>query len=129
MVGQEDQNNEDVIFAKAFNFAQTDIMTRFRYGPFNRFRKNNKGEEAIRVCHAYVDKFVDDALRFRQGLDDEKKVGSEKDERYFFIQEVAKQTTDRKRIREELINILLAGRDTTASLLSNMFFELSLIHI
>ena len=30
-----------------------------------------------------------------------------------------------KRIREELINILLAGRDTTASLLSNMFFELA----
>lgn len=125
MVGQEDEKNEDVIFAKAFNFAQDDIMTRFRFGPFDRFRKNEKGEEAIRICHAYIEKFVDDALRFRQELDDDKKVGSEKDEKYFFIQEVAKQTTDKKRIREELINILLAGRDTTASLLSNMFFEVA----
>ncbi|KAL6702655.1 hypothetical protein ACN47E_001278 [Coniothyrium glycines] len=125
MVGQEDENNEDVIFAKAFNFAQDDVTARFRYGPLDRFRKNDKGKEAIRICHAYIDKFVDDALRFREQLDNEKKVGSEKNEKYFFIQEVAKQTNDKKRIREELINILLAGRDTTASLLSNMFFELA----
>jgi cytochrome P450 len=67
---------------------------------------------------------VDDALRFRQELDTEKSAGT-KDDKYYFIQEVAKQTTDQKRIREELINILLAGRDTTASLLSNMFFEIA----
>lgn len=124
-VGQEDENNEDVIFGKAFNFAQDDILTRFRYGPLDRFRKNEKGEEAIRVCHAYIEKFVDDALHFREQLDAEQKAGFEKDEKYYFINEVAKQTTDRKRIREELVNILLAGRDTTASLMSNMFFEIS----
>lgn len=125
MVGEEDENNEDIIFGKAFNYAQLDITTRTRYGPFNRFRKNIEGEEAIRICHTYIEKFVDDALQFREQLDAEKKVGNQKEEKYFFIQEVAKQTKDRKRIRDELINILLAGRDTTASLLSNMFFELA----
>ena len=34
------------------------------------------------------------------------------------------QTSDRTRIRSELLNILLAGRDTTAALLTNLFFEL-----
>jgi cytochrome P450 len=124
MVGQNDANNEDLIFSKSFNFAQEDITIRTRYGIFDRFRKNEEGKKAIEICHAYIDKFVADALRFRQELDTEKGAGS-KDEKYYFIQEVAKQTTDQKRIREELINILLAGRDTTASLLSNMFFEIA----
>ena len=35
------------------------------------------------------------------------------------------QTSDTFRIRSELLNILLAGRDTTASLLSNVFHTLS----
>ncbi|KAI4623404.1 hypothetical protein J4E83_004798 [Alternaria metachromatica] len=124
MVGQEDANNEDVIFSKAFTTAQDDITTRTRWGIFDRFRKNPEGKKAISICHAYVDKFVDDALRFREELDAEKSAGG-KDDKYYFIQEVAKQTTDKKRIREELINILLAGRDTTASLLSNMFFQIA----
>lgn len=124
MVGQEDESNEDVIFSKAFNFAQEDITMRLRLGVFDRFRNNTKGEEAIQICHRYIERFVDDALEFRKQLDKEKLSGA-KDEKYYFIQEVAKQTTDKKRIRDELINILLAGRDTTASLLSNMFFQLA----
>jgi cytochrome P450 len=125
MVGQGDENNEDLIFGKAFNYAQDDITARLRFGPFYRFMNNQKAEEAIKICHTYIDKFVDGALRFRKELDEEKQAGNDRDEKYYFIQEVAKQTTDRKRIREELINILLAGRDTTASLLSNMFFEVA----
>jgi cytochrome P450 len=108
-----------------FNYAQDDIVTRLRLGPLDRFRKNVKGEEAIRICHAYIDKFVDDAIRFKQEQDEEKTAGSQKEDRYIFIHELAKQTTDRKRLRDELVNILLAGRDTTASLLSNMFFEIA----
>jgi cytochrome P450 len=125
IVGQEDENNEDVIFGKAFNFAQHDVSVRARLGIFDRFRKNEEGEQAIKICHSYIDRFVDDALEFRKKLDEEKVAGDQKDEKYYFIQEVAKQTTDRKRIRDELLNILLAGRDTTASLLSNMFFQLA----
>lgn len=124
-LGQDETNNEDAIFSKAFNYAQDDVATRFRYGIFDRFRKNVKGKEAIKICHAYIEKFVDSALEFRQALESEDKSGAGKDDKYYFIQEVAKQTTDKKRIREELINILLAGRDTTASLLSNMFFQIA----
>jgi cytochrome P450 len=124
MFGQEDEKNEDVIFGKAFNFALHDITVRLRLGIFNRFRKNPEGEKAIRICHTYIEKFVDRALESRKQMDEESYTGP-KNEKYYFIQEVAKQTTDKKRIRDELINILLAGRDTTASLLSNMFFQLA----
>lgn len=127
MVGQDDSTNEDAIFARAFNYAQADILTRVRLGFLDRFRKNKEGKEAIRICHEYVDKFVDDAVRWREEKDAEKAIKGvdTKEERYVFIHELAKQTNDKKRIRDELINILLAGRDTTASLLSNMFFEIA----
>jgi cytochrome P450 len=124
MVGQGGEDNEDVVFGKAFNLAQENVTTHFRYGPFYRFMNNIEAKKAIQVCHAYIERFVDEALKIRQDSDAEKTAGSGKD-KYFFIQEVVKQTTDKERIREELINILLAGRDTTASLLSNMFFQLA----
>ncbi|OSS54343.1 hypothetical protein B5807_00563 [Epicoccum nigrum] len=125
MANQKEDDNEDVVFGKMFNYAQDDIATRLRLGPLDRFRKNVKGKEAIQICHTYIEKFVDDAIKFKQEQDEEKKTGSQQNERYIFIHELAKQTQDRQRIRDELINILLAGRDTTASLLSNMFFEIA----
>ncbi|KAH6616873.1 cytochrome P450 [Boeremia exigua] len=118
--GDKSDDNEDVAFGKMFNFAQDDVAVRLRLGPLDRFRKNTKGEDAIRVCHEYIARFVDDAISFAQSP-----AAQKTPERYVFIHELAKQTTDRNRIRDELINILLAGRDTTASLLSNLFFELA----
>lgn len=42
-----------------------------------------------------------------------------------FLDELAKETQDPLRIRAELLNFLLAGRDTTASLLGNAWFILA----
>ncbi|ORY17853.1 cytochrome P450 alkane hydroxylase-like protein [Clohesyomyces aquaticus] len=121
----KEAENEDTVFAKAFTFAQEDVVTRSRLGFLDRFRRNKEGKEAIRICHEYVDKWVADAVRIREQLDNAEKGGRGQEERYVFIQELAKQTKDKKRIRDEVMNILLAGRDTTASLLSNMFFEIA----
>ncbi len=38
---------------------------------------------------------------------------------------MAKSTTDPRELRHEILNVLTAGRDTTASLLSNAFFMLA----
>lgn len=50
---------------------------------------------------------------------------SDDSSRYIFLPELVRQTQDPVRIRSELLNILLAGRDTTASLLSNVWWTLS----
>ncbi|KAF1999611.1 cytochrome P450 alkane hydroxylase-like protein [Amniculicola lignicola CBS 123094] len=124
--GTDNEKNEDAVFAKAFTVAQADVLTRIRLGFLDKFRQNKEGNDAIKICHEYVEQFVDDAIRWREEKDAEKAAGAEKEEeRYVFIHELAKQTNDKKRIRDELTNVLLAGRDTTASLLSNMFFEIS----
>ncbi|MCJ1385152.1 hypothetical protein MMC17_008271 [Xylographa soralifera] len=49
----------------------------------------------------------------------------ENDGRYVFLQELAKQTGNEKELRDQIINTLIAGRDTTASLMSSMLFVLS----
>ena len=53
------------------------------------------------------------------------KANPQPDGRYTFLNELICQTSDHVQIRSELLNILLAGRDTTASLLSNVWHTLS----
>jgi cytochrome P450 len=108
-------------FAQSFNEAQDACAMRFRLGMLRHLRKDRKGEEAMRICHEFVGQFVDEALRYREAIDLEKK-GAQPEEKYIFLHELAKDTKDKKRLGDELLNVLLAGRDTTASLLSNMWF-------
>ncbi|OXV09428.1 hypothetical protein Egran_02809 [Elaphomyces granulatus] len=44
--------------------------------------------------------------------------------RYVFLEALAEETRDRKILRDQLLNILLASRDTTASLLTSSFYYL-----
>lgn len=62
-------------------------------------------------------------LLSQQEVDVEKE--GESDERYVFLYELAKQTGNQKELRDQIINTLIAGRDTTASLMSSTLFMLS----
>jgi cytochrome P450 len=110
-------------FAKSFNKAQEYVagLGRITFAGF--FGLSDKaGEQDIKICHEFVDQFVDEAVRYR---DDVEKRGNVKEEKYVFLHQLAQATKDKKRLRDELLNVLLAGRDTTASLLSNMWFMLA----
>ncbi len=48
-----------------------------------------------------------------------------KEERYVFLYELAKQTGDVQELRDHVINTLIAGRDTTAALMSSTIFTVS----
>ncbi|KAE8149953.1 cytochrome P450 [Aspergillus avenaceus] len=113
-------------FATAFNYAQEAIAWHTRVGPLRVFFRDPKAQESIKVCHDLVEQFVEKALKYRANYDEEKAgADGDKKQKYLFLQGLAEQTGDRRRIRDELMNVLLAGRDTTASLLSNMFFMLA----
>lgn len=86
-----------------------------------------KGE--YRIVHDYVDRLVERAVVNRGRYEYE---GENSDKgfafpggRYYFLFELLDRTTDKIKIRGELLNVLLAGRDTTAALLSNVWLELS----
>lgn len=44
--------------------------------------------------------------------------------RYQFLHELASQITNKRKIRNEALSVLFAARDTTAALLTNVWFEL-----
>ncbi|GBF65358.1 cytochrome P450 [Trichophyton mentagrophytes] len=74
--------------------------------------------EFKKICknmHAYLDKFTTKAIeRQASGKPTSHDLGG----KYVFLEEAAKEFQDPVRLRSELFNILLAGRDTTAGLLS-----------
>ena len=107
-------------FAVAFNRSQECVGRAIR-GPWGSWMFGSEFKADVKYCHEFVDRYVQRGLEYRRNLDLEKN----EDERYVFLHELVKRTDDPVQIRSELLNVLLAGRDTTASLLSNVFFMLA----
>lgn len=121
-------NDSDEGFAGAFNRSQDVVAMRSRFGPWVKRLPSLFGvanmEKDQKFVHDFVDYYVEKGCAKRDQLRAEKQ--SEKtSDRYIFIDELVNQTDDRTRIRSECLNILLAGRDTTASLLTNVWWILS----
>ncbi|KAM3425111.1 hypothetical protein BST61_g7075 [Cercospora zeina] len=111
-------------FAEAFGFSQDFIANSSRWGSWAKlFPANKRFLKDKEFVHNFVDYYVQKGLAKRNQLLSAKD-SAEHNGRYVFIDELVRQTTDPVRIRSELLNILLAGRDTTASLLSNVWFML-----
>lgn len=107
-------------FAYHFNYAQMTLASRavlqdlyFLYNP-------GQFKTSCQKVHDLTDFFVNQALDTSKEELDKKLHGG-----YVFLYELVKQTRDPKVLRDQALNILLAGRDTTAGLLSFALFELS----
>lgn len=115
----------DQAFAVAFNRGQEHIAKLSRFGMFAWLLVRDPQWEKDRdFVHGFVDYYVQKGLAKRSELLAGKPSTGESG-RYIFLDELVRQTTDPIRIRSELLNILLAGRDTTASLLTNVWFMVS----
>jgi len=78
--------------------------------------------EGLKTINEFVNPFIEQTLR----LSDEELASKTKSESgYTFLHELACFTRDRKVLRDQLVAVLLAGRDTTASTLSWTFYELA----
>jgi cytochrome P450 len=102
--------------------ACVDIVHDIRLGALSKLRYNPLAAKSQKTAFAYIDRFVDEALSLRQSQTFTEKQQSSQ---YIFLNELAKETDDREVLRDQILSVLLAGRDTTASLLSNMFWELA----
>ena len=76
------------------------------------FRRDSK------FVNDYISKVIEEAsLHFKASTPDT--------ERYILLESLLEQDLPPEQIRAEILNTLLAGRDTTASMLSDLWFELS----
>ncbi len=107
-------------FTDAFNRAKERVGLAIRV-PWSSLFFGSRFKADVTLVHSFVDRFVKRGLEYRRTHDLEKS----EEGRYVFLHELAKRTDDPVRIRSELLNILAAGADTTASLLGNVFFALA----
>ncbi|KAJ5505026.1 Cytochrome P450 [Penicillium fimorum] len=118
-----------VAFAKAFDVVQDVTALRFRVGPLAMFYRKKGFNQAVRDVRTYVDRFVQKTIDHRVAVDSGRKVDEDikrlTDSRYVFSHELSKQTLDKTTITDQLLSIMFAGRDTTAGLLSIVFFILA----
>ena len=117
--GTETTSNAE--FAGAFNRSQEHIAQNSRLQGLTSYFPPPELKKDIKYVHDFVDRYVARRLGSRK-LQDTKEATEES---YIFLHELVKETQDPLRIRSELLNVLLAGRDTTASLLSNAWFVIA----
>jgi len=97
-------------FSEAFNTAQEYVAKRFRLLGFYWLIGGRKFRKACETVHAFADKIIDRNLSRDRTAEGQGK--------YVFLDSVAESTADRLALRGQIVNILAAGRDTTACLLS-----------
>ncbi|KAK6455591.1 cytochrome P450 alkane hydroxylase [Scheffersomyces xylosifermentans] len=107
-------------FAESFNVAQKYAATRSYVQMFYWLINNAEFRKANAGVHKVAKHYVQRALNFTpEELEKNSANG------YTFLYELVKQTRNPKVLQDQLLNILVAGRDTTAGLLSFTFFELA----
>lgn len=109
-------------FAQAFNDVQR-IQTFYTImAPFETFMPRGEFHKAMAVIKQFIAPYIEQVLALpREDLD---KL-SHPEKGFTFLHAIARSTRDKKLIQDQLIAVLLAGRDTTAATLSWTFYELS----
>ncbi|GKT55949.1 cytochrome P450 [Colletotrichum tofieldiae] len=105
-----DQSGNDMTFAEAFHEAQAWITTRVRLQGLYWLAPEGTGKKASDYLRRYTDHYV------RMALSSAKPTA--KEEGYSLLDTLAEQTRDEDELRDQILGLLLAGRDTTATLLS-----------
>ncbi|KAH7031603.1 cytochrome P450 [Microdochium trichocladiopsis] len=115
-------NNPRNEFTVAFNDIQTTMTLLTTIGPLERFVPRGKLYRDIAKLDEFVMPFIQQALNLPQSELDKL---SKADKGFTFLHSVARQTRDPQVLRDQIVAVLLAGRDTTAATLSWAFYELS----
>lgn len=133
----------EAAFVRDYVACCVEAVRRMRLSPLRPLWMARQVNAARERAWAYIDGFVDDAIRVRasgklpprppapavvnedgdgDGDEDDNDISVE----YNFLREVALDSNgDRKFLRDQILNVLLASRDTTAGLMSSLFFVLA----
>ena len=113
---------------QAFQDAQYGCENRGRLGKFAMFTPQRKFYRSRRIVRQYLEEHVEKGLKSLQTQterDRDPDTLAKKESRYVLLDELVKTPASKTRLRDELLTIFFAGRDTTASLLSSLFFNLA----
>lgn len=109
-------------FSDAFTYVTERMARDFRTARLARFLPDQKRKDDSEFIRNFAGNIIKEAIVRQKDIEK----GIESGERqYTFLYELLKVTNDPYVLQSEIMNILLAGRDTTASLLAHTFFVIS----
>ncbi|KAI9053821.1 hypothetical protein LZ554_002769 [Drepanopeziza brunnea f. sp. 'monogermtubi'] len=109
-------------FAEAFGEVQRVQNLLTRAGPLRFLVPRKSFNAGIKTINEFVTPYIEQTLRLSP---EELATKTKSEEGYTFLHALAGFTRDRAVLRDQLVAVLLAGRDTTASTLSWTFYELA----
>lgn len=107
------ENEEQEHFAHNFDYASLICAIRLRLADFYWLYTPSKFTKACKVVKRYADHFVEQALKKKEEIGPQAAA-----QHYAFILDLYDELQDRALVRDQLVNVLIAGRDTTACLMS-----------
>ncbi|PHH91651.1 hypothetical protein CDD83_10804 [Cordyceps sp. RAO-2017] len=113
----------DVGFAQAFDRSQNTLSMGARMGGNYWLVHTREFRRMVKAVHDFVDYFVQLAMKQSEAGGD--KAAAAGEDKYVFLRALARETRDPAELRSQLLNILLAGRDTTASSLGWFFLTMA----
>ncbi|KAJ5952413.1 Cytochrome P450 E-class CYP52 [Penicillium vulpinum] len=108
----------DDTFLYAFDRCMWYLAERLRFERLYWMVYNQEFRKCINIVHAFVDRYVHSALIQAQQQEEKPQDIEQVSSQYIFLKALTSTTRDPIVLRDESLNVLLAGRDTTASLLS-----------
>ncbi|CAH0022824.1 unnamed protein product [Clonostachys rhizophaga] len=102
-------------FTQAFDHALYVSASRARLGWISYLIPDKKLDHSVRTCQRFIDRYVAKASA------DEKL----KERPYLFLHELLQSGASMEHIRDQLLAIIIGGRDTSASTLSALFWTLA----
>ena len=114
-------------FLEAFAAGFSGSGMRIALGPFKILLSKSKWLEACETTHRFADFYADKALQHRQDFlaGENKAVEGGCIQPQILLYNMAEQTGDRNDLRNQILQAMMAAQETTANLLSNVFFLLA----
>jgi len=110
-----EENAQAEAFAESFRIAQDFLAHRGRLGPFHWLLGGKSFQNANATVHRFIDGEIQEALAAHKS----KQTSTSKTAiDYGFLGTLIQETQEPKVLRDQLLNVLLAGRDTTACCLT-----------
>ncbi|KAH7020103.1 cytochrome P450 [Ilyonectria destructans] len=106
---------EALDFTESFDYALLSAANRARLGWIAFLVPDKKLDQSVATCQRFIDRYVEEALREDRA----------KERPYVFMTEMLATGASKEYVRDQLLAMILGGRDTSASTLSSLFWTLA----
>lgn len=118
-----------LVLNDALNYALEGVIYRLRLGRLMFLHRDPKFWNACKTVHGFADHYVKQALKLREtelkhqtgAVDQEARLPG----RYVLLHEMAKETGDPAILRDQIVTIVMAARDTTSATVSFALYMLA----